>query len=63
MEVTNTNASRFDFNNKILNNGFNEFISRYATDGIYSFKRGLLALLGGERYNASSDDEMDSYFH
>ena len=62
MEVTNTNASRFDFNNKILNNGFSEFIQRYATDGVYSFKRGLLALLGGERYNAAANDEMSGYF-
>ena len=63
MEVTDTNTSRFDFNNKILNNGFNEFIQRYATDGVYSFRRGLLALLGGMAYNASANREMDGYFH
>lgn len=63
MEVANTNASRFDFNNKIMNNGFSEFIRRYATNGTYSFRRGLLALLGAAAYTAASDSEMDTYFH
>ena len=62
MEVANTNASRFDFNNKIMNNGFSEFIRRYATNGAYSFRRGLLALLGAAAYTAASDSEMDTYF-
>ena len=62
MEVADTNASRFDFNNKIRNNGFNEFISRYALNGSYSFKRGLLAILGGESYTSSSDSELSGYF-
>ena len=62
MEVANTNASRFDFNDKINNNGFNEFISRFAKDGKYSFKRGLIAFLGGEGYTSSSDSELSGYF-
>ena len=62
MEVADTSASRFDFNDKIRNNGFDEFIRRYATGGAYSFRRGLLAIFGGESYSSSSDSELDGYF-
>lgn len=62
MELRNLNASRFDFNNKMQDNRLNEFISSHSNGGIYSFQRGLMAILAGEGYSIKEDQELDSIF-
>lgn len=62
MELKNINSSRFDFNNKINDNRLNEFISKNSTDGVYSFQRGLMAILAGESFGTTHDKELDSIF-
>ncbi|MBR2505723.1 MAG: hypothetical protein IKB70_02095 [Bacilli bacterium] len=62
MELRNLNASRFDFNNKMQDNRLNEFISRNSQDGMYSFQRGLMAILAGHEYCREHDLELDSIF-
>ena len=62
MELRDLNASRFDFNNKMQDNRFNEFINKYSAGGMYSFQRGLMAFLADEHYSHINDKELDSIF-
>ena len=43
-------------------NRLNEFISSHSNGGIYSFQRGLMAILAGEGYSIKEDQELDSIF-
>ena len=62
MELRNVGSTRFDFNNKIQDNRLRDFILAHSTDGHYAFQRGLMAILGGEHYSSTNDEELDSIF-
>ncbi len=62
MELRNVGSTRFDFNNKIQDNRLRDFILAHSTDGHYAFQRGLMAILGGEHYSSTHDEELNSIF-
>ena len=46
MQLRDINTTRFDFNNKMKDNNFKEFINKNSLNSSYQFKKGMVALLG-----------------
>lgn len=58
MNLRDVNSTRFDFNNKMNDNRFKEFINKNSINSTYSFSKGMLAVLG----NNDVEKELDSIF-
>ena len=49
MALRDINTTRFDFNSKMNDNNFKEFINKNSKNSSYTFKKGMFAILGNSR--------------
>lgn len=60
MSLRNINTTRFDFNNKMNDNNFKEFIKKNSNGSSYLFKKGMFAILGGTKIDKYLEEAFDN---